>query len=286
MPSDLLGEESRLPRSPWQLSKPRCRVTGPPWLQLSKPARPTWGLGEPWPRLPLPHTPGSGSCHLVPDRQCVPPASCSGHGIPEDAAVATATKLAKPGARQGPSSEPQGWLPPLDSQTSQYKDLRSVCSPPVPGTHPTAAEGSHQPQLKPASDRACRPTPCWPAAVGRDAGLALLGTLSPRLWPFSGGAWWPRGRWNHWVYKAGGGPGRGCGGLQAVLLQQCGWAGEPRAHCHSCCTDRCSTASCAWLWASLLPRPLSRVYKVKLAAGVQVPPGGGGPSPNQPCSVL
>lgn len=141
MPSDLLGEESRLPRSPWQLSKPRCRVTGPPWLQLSKPARPTWGLGEPWPRLPLPHTPGSGSCHLVPDRQCVPPASCSGHGIPEDAAVATATKPAKPGARQGPSSEPQGWLPPLDSQTSQYKDLRSVCSPPVPGTHPTAEAG-------------------------------------------------------------------------------------------------------------------------------------------------
>lgn len=74
LPSDLLGKESRLPKSPWQLSKPRCRVTGPPWLQLSKPDRPTWGLGGPWPRLLLPHAPGSGSCHLVPASQCVPPA--------------------------------------------------------------------------------------------------------------------------------------------------------------------------------------------------------------------
>lgn len=107
---------------------------------------------------------------------CLEHASCSGHGIPEDAAVAIATKPAKPGARQGSSSEPQGWLPPLDSQTSQYKDVRSVCSPPVPGTHPTAAEGSCQPQLKPASDQACRPT------------LSSVGSgqrrRHPRLWLF------------------------------------------------------------------------------------------------------
>lgn len=222
--------------------------TGPAQLGTGGALAPAASSTQSWLRL-LPPCARQPVCSA---RQgCLERASCSGHGLPEDAAVATATKPAKPGARQGPSSDPQGWLPPLDSQTSQDKDVRSACSPPVPGTHPTAAEGSRQPRLKPAWDRASRPTLS-------SAGSSGQRRRHPRLWPFheaAGTTGFPR---------QAGVPGVAAG-APGFLLQQCGWAGGPRAHCHSCCTDRRFRASCAWPWASLLPRPLSHVYKVKLA---------------------